>query len=270
MRSTGAPSACAAPGPCGRSLPAVSSTKSGCTGRYASSAWNRKRGSKTDGDSARLIVREPLNVRAAPTLGARHRGASLCVSDDRAARGERDEERDDKSGHTSVHSSTTCVCSQKSNSPTDLKTPGYGGMVVRALLFSTVISLQLARAAQRSLHRQCRDARSEQDGMGDLVITPALGVAWMVSEDVIDAPSVPAPGVLFVQGEWACFSFATSSTAGPAKCRPMSRSSSAYRSSPQKKGEGPEPHATFRTRRTPSSAITTSTPSVTTDIRISA
>jgi len=23
--------------------------------------------------------------------------------------------------------------------------------------------------------------------MGDLVITPALGVAWMVSEDVIDA-----------------------------------------------------------------------------------
>src|SRR4030095_6925077 len=45
---------------------------------------------------------EPLNVRAAPTLGARHRGASLCVSDDRAARGERDEERDDKSGDTSV------------------------------------------------------------------------------------------------------------------------------------------------------------------------
>ena len=162
--------------------------------------------------------------------------------------------------------------------------------------------------------------------MGDLVITPALGVAWMVSEDVIDAQilkrmdgqqivlrntlrfllnpsrgprggtgpgialetsirvvavlarleyrvlssSVPAPGVLFVQGEWACFSFATSCTARPAKCRPMSRSSSAYRSSPQKKGEGPEPHATFRTRRTPSSAITTSTPSVTTDIRISA
>jgi hypothetical protein len=85
-----------------------------------------------------------LNVRAAPTPGARdrHRGASLCLSDDRAARGERDEERDDKSGHTSVHSSTTCVCSPKSNSPTDLKTPGYGGMVVRALLFSTFISLQ--------------------------------------------------------------------------------------------------------------------------------
>jgi hypothetical protein len=33
---------------------------------------------------------------------------------------------------------------------------------------------------------------------------------------------------------------------------------------------GRPPHATFRTRRTPSSAITTSTPNVTTDIRISA
>ena len=55
-------------------------------------------GSKTDGDRARLIVGEPLNGRMTQTLSARHRGASLCVSDDRAARGERHEEQDDNSG----------------------------------------------------------------------------------------------------------------------------------------------------------------------------
>jgi len=66
-------------------------------------------GSKTEGDRARLILREPLNVRAALTLGARdrYRRAILCVSDDRAAQDERDdEERDDtlvqQSGGTEV------------------------------------------------------------------------------------------------------------------------------------------------------------------------
>ena len=66
-------------------------------------------GSKTEGNRARLIVRELLNVRAALTLGARdrYRRAILCVSDDRAAQGERDDEkRDDalvqQSGGTEV------------------------------------------------------------------------------------------------------------------------------------------------------------------------
>ena len=66
-------------------------------------------GSKTEGDRARPIVRELLNVRAALTLDARdrYRRAILCVSDDRAAQGERDdEERDDtlvqQSGGTEV------------------------------------------------------------------------------------------------------------------------------------------------------------------------
>ena len=61
-------------------------------------------GSKTDGDSARLIVCEPLNVCAAPTLRGRdgHPGACLSVSDDRDAGDERYEERDDNSAHTSV------------------------------------------------------------------------------------------------------------------------------------------------------------------------
>ena len=60
-------------------------------------------GSKTDGDSARLIVREPLNVRAALTLGARdrHRGTCESVSDDRTGGGDRYEERDDNSAHAS-------------------------------------------------------------------------------------------------------------------------------------------------------------------------
>ena len=66
--------------------------------------------------------------------------------------------------------------------------PGYGGMVLRALLFSTVISLQfeLWPLSDASIGNVgMRDPNTI--AWGDLVITPALGVAWMVSEDVIDA-----------------------------------------------------------------------------------
>src|SRR4029453_6323143 len=66
--------------------------------------------------------------------------------------------------------------------------PGYGGLVLRALLFSTVISLQfeLGPLSEASIGNVgMRDPNKM--AWGDLVITPALGVAWMVSEDVIDA-----------------------------------------------------------------------------------
>ena len=65
--------------------------------------------------------------------------------------------------------------------------PGYGGMVLRALLFSAVISLQfeLGPLSEASIGNVgMRDANKM--AWGDLVITPALGVAWMVGEDVID------------------------------------------------------------------------------------
>ena len=65
--------------------------------------------------------------------------------------------------------------------------PGYGGMVLRALLFSTVISLQFELGP-------LSDAFIGNVGMrdpskmawGDLVITPVIGTAWMVGEDLID------------------------------------------------------------------------------------
>ena len=65
--------------------------------------------------------------------------------------------------------------------------PGYGGMALRALLFSAVISLQfeLGPLSEASIGNVgMRDANKM--AWGDLVITPVLGVAWMVGEDVID------------------------------------------------------------------------------------
>jgi hypothetical protein len=65
--------------------------------------------------------------------------------------------------------------------------PGYGGMVLRALAFSAIISLQfeLGPFSEASIGNVgMRDATKM--AWGDLVITPALGVAWMVGEDVID------------------------------------------------------------------------------------
>jgi hypothetical protein len=66
--------------------------------------------------------------------------------------------------------------------------PGYGGMALRALLFSLVMSTQfeLGPFSEASIGNVgMRDPNKM--AWGDLVITPTLGVAWMVTEDVIDA-----------------------------------------------------------------------------------
>jgi hypothetical protein len=66
--------------------------------------------------------------------------------------------------------------------------PGYGGMVLRALLFSLVLSTQfeLGPFSEASIGNVgMRDPNKM--AWGDLVITPTFGVAWMVSEDMIDA-----------------------------------------------------------------------------------
>jgi hypothetical protein len=65
--------------------------------------------------------------------------------------------------------------------------PGYGGMVLRALLFSAIISVQfeLGPLSEASIGNVgMRDPRKM--AWGDLVITPVLGTAWMVGEDLID------------------------------------------------------------------------------------
>ena len=65
--------------------------------------------------------------------------------------------------------------------------PGYGGMVLRALAFSAVISLQfeLGPLSEASIGNVgMRDPNKM--AWGDLVITPVIGTAWMVGEDLID------------------------------------------------------------------------------------
>ena len=65
--------------------------------------------------------------------------------------------------------------------------PGYGGMVLRALAFSAVISLQfeLGPLSEASIGNVgMRDPRKM--AWGDLVVTPVIGTAWMVGEDLID------------------------------------------------------------------------------------
>ena len=66
--------------------------------------------------------------------------------------------------------------------------PGYGGMVLRASLFSLFMSTQfeLGPFSEASIGNVgMRDPKKM--GWVDLVITPTLGVMWMVGEDVIDA-----------------------------------------------------------------------------------
>ena len=66
--------------------------------------------------------------------------------------------------------------------------PGYGGMVLRASLFSLFMSTQfeLGPFSEASIGNVgMRDPNKM--GWVDLVITPTLGVVWMVGEDVIDA-----------------------------------------------------------------------------------
>jgi hypothetical protein len=65
--------------------------------------------------------------------------------------------------------------------------PGYGGMVARALIFSAAVSTQfeLGPVSEASIGNVgMRDARKM--AWVDLVVTPVLGIAWMVGEDVID------------------------------------------------------------------------------------
>jgi len=65
--------------------------------------------------------------------------------------------------------------------------PGYGGMVLRALAFSAVISLQfeLGPLSEASIGNVGMRDPSKM-AWGDLVITPVIGTAWMVGEDLID------------------------------------------------------------------------------------
>jgi len=64
---------------------------------------------------------------------------------------------------------------------------GYGGMVVRALAFSAAVSTQfeLGPLSEASIGNVgLKDPRKM--AWVDLVITPTVGTAWMVAEDLID------------------------------------------------------------------------------------
>jgi hypothetical protein len=65
--------------------------------------------------------------------------------------------------------------------------PGYGGMVARAMIFSAVISTQfeLGPLSEASIGNVGMRNASKMAWV-DLVITPTLGAAWMVGEDVVD------------------------------------------------------------------------------------
>ena len=65
--------------------------------------------------------------------------------------------------------------------------PGYGGMVARAMLFSAVVSTQfeLGPVSEASIGNVGMRNATKMAWV-DLVITPTLGAAWMVGEDVVD------------------------------------------------------------------------------------
>jgi len=65
--------------------------------------------------------------------------------------------------------------------------PGYGGMVARAMLFSAAVSTQfeLGPVSEASIGNVGMRNATKMAWV-DLVITPTLGAAWMVGEDVID------------------------------------------------------------------------------------
>jgi hypothetical protein len=65
--------------------------------------------------------------------------------------------------------------------------PGYGGMVARAMLFSAVVGAQfeLGPVSEASIGNVGMHDASKMAWV-DLVITPTLGTAWMVGEDLID------------------------------------------------------------------------------------
>ena len=65
--------------------------------------------------------------------------------------------------------------------------PGYGGMVARAMIFSAAVSAQfeLGPVSEASIGNVGMRNATKMAWV-DLVITPVLGTAWMVGEDVID------------------------------------------------------------------------------------
>ena len=65
--------------------------------------------------------------------------------------------------------------------------PGYGGMVARAMVFSAVVSAQfeLGPVSEASIGNVGMRNATKMAWV-DLVITPVLGTAWMVGEDVLD------------------------------------------------------------------------------------
>ena len=65
--------------------------------------------------------------------------------------------------------------------------PGYGEMVTRAMVFSAVVSAQfeLGPVSEASIGNVGMRNPTKMAWV-DLVITPVLGTAWMVGEDVID------------------------------------------------------------------------------------
>ena len=64
---------------------------------------------------------------------------------------------------------------------------GYGGMLTRAMVFSAVVSAQfeLGPVSEASIGNVGMRNPTKMAWV-DLVITPVLGTAWMVGEDVID------------------------------------------------------------------------------------
>jgi hypothetical protein len=65
--------------------------------------------------------------------------------------------------------------------------PGYGGMVARALIFSAAVSTQfeIGPVSEASIGNVGMRNATKMAWV-DLVVTPVLGTAWMVGEDVID------------------------------------------------------------------------------------
>jgi hypothetical protein len=65
--------------------------------------------------------------------------------------------------------------------------PGYGAMVARAMIFSAAVSTQfeIGPVSEASIGNVGMRNATKMAWV-DLVITPVLGTAWMVGEDVID------------------------------------------------------------------------------------
>jgi len=65
--------------------------------------------------------------------------------------------------------------------------PGYGGMVARAMIFSAAVSTQfeIGPVSEASIGNVGMRNATKMAWV-DLVVTPVLGTAWMVGEDLVD------------------------------------------------------------------------------------